>query len=117
MKPYKIVKLNNEPFDFLIIATSYENPLSYIEDITKEVNLQHFRILFDLTLINGMKSNRYISCNYRQGENYLHACTIIKNIDNHLKQMSNDFFIENIDIVQNSSVSNSLKFLLQSGMV
>lgn len=25
---FEILKLNNEPYDFLIIATSYENPLS-----------------------------------------------------------------------------------------
>lgn len=117
MKPYKIVELNNEPFDFLIIATSCYNPLSYIEDIIKEVNIQHFKILFDLTLINGTKSNRYISCNYNQGESHLHACSIVKSIDDQIKKLSHDFFIENIDIVQNSAVSNSFKFLLQSGMV
>lgn len=37
---FKILKLNNEPYDFLIIATSYENPLSSIKEIGEEIQVQ-----------------------------------------------------------------------------
>lgn len=117
MKNYQILKLNNEPFDFLVIATSCENPLSYIKEICKEISRDRAKILFDLTLINGTKNNRYISCDYRTGENYLQSCSLVKDIDERIKNMSYNYFMQNEDIVQRSVVPDSLKFLLKTGMV
>lgn len=117
MKNCEILELNNEPFDFLVIATSWENPLSYIQEISKEISRDQAKILFDLTLINGTKSNRYISCDYRAGENYLQSCSLVKDIDECIRNMSCGFFLKNEDIVQRSVVPNSLKFLLKAGMV
>ncbi|WP_283610616.1 type II toxin-antitoxin system RnlB family antitoxin [Faecalispora anaeroviscerum] len=117
MEAYQILKLNNEPFDFLVIATSYENPLSHIDEISKEIKAEHAKILFDLTLINGTKSNRYISCDFRLGESYLQSCSVVKEIDVCIKNISHNYFAQNHDVVQNSVVPNSLKFLLKSGMI
>lgn len=117
MGKYEILKLNNEPFDFLVIATSCENPLSNLEDIIKEINVDHARILFDLTLINGMKRNRYIACDFRLGESHLQSCSLINEIDDYIKSISHNYFMENKEIVQKSVIPNSLKFLLKSGMV
>lgn len=116
MEKYEILKLNNEPFDFLVIATSCENPLSHFEDISKEINVGHARILFDLTLINGMKRNRYIACDFRLGESHLQSCSLINEIDDYIKSVSHNYFMENEEIVQKSVIPNSLKFLLKSGM-
>lgn len=117
MDKYEILKLNNEPFDFLVIAKSYENPLSHIEDISKEIKVDQARILFDLTLINGMKRNRYIACDFRLGESHLQSCSLINEIDEYLKTLTNKYFMENEEVVQKSIIPNSLKFLLKSGMV
>lgn len=117
MKTYQILKLNNEPFDFLVIATSCENPLSHIEEISKEIKVEQAKILFDLTLINGTKSNRYISCDFRMGESYLQSCSLVKEIDEYIKNMSYNYFVQNEDVVQKSVVPNSLKFLLKAGMI
>ena len=117
MEKYKILKLNNEPFDFLVIATSYENPLSHFEDISKEINVDQARILFDLTLINGIKSNRYIACDFQRGKNHLQSCSLIYEIDDYIKSVSHNYFIENEGMIQESVIPNSLKFLMKSGMV
>lgn len=117
MDKYEILKLNNEPFDFLVIAKSFENPLSHFEDISKEINVDRARILFDLTLINGMKRNRYIACDFRLGESHLQSCSLIKEIDEYLKTITHNYFMENEEVVQKSIIPNSLKFLLKSGMV
>lgn len=37
---FEIVKLNNEPYDFLVIATSYENPLGYIKEIGEKIQVK-----------------------------------------------------------------------------
>lgn len=117
MEKYEILKLNNEPFDFLVIATSCENPLSHFENISKEINVDRARILFDLTLINGMKRNRYIACDFRSGESHLKSCSLINEIDDCIKSISYNYFMENEEVVQKSIIPNSLKFLLKSGMV
>ena len=117
MDKYEILKLNNEPFDFLVIAKSFENPLSHFEDISREINVDRARILFDLTLINGMKRNRYIACDFQSGESHLQSCSLIKEIDEYLKTITHNYFMENEEVVQKSIIPNSLKFLLKSGMV
>lgn len=38
IKKYHIIRLYNEKYDFLIIATSYHNPLGYIKEINKKEN-------------------------------------------------------------------------------
>lgn len=117
MGKYEVLKLNNEPFDFLVIATSFENPLSHFEDLSKELNVDKAKILFDLTLINGVKSNRYVACDFCLGESNLQSCSLINEIDEYIKSISHNFFMENEEVVQKSIISNSLKFLLRSGMV
>lgn len=43
---FEILKLNNEPYDFLIIATSYENSLSSIKEIGEEIQVQKAKLFF-----------------------------------------------------------------------
>ena len=114
---FEILKLNNEPYDFLIIATSYENPLSSFEEIGKEIKVDKAKLLFDLTLINGVKKNRYIQCEYEAGKNQLQSCAIIDRIDEEIKKKSQDYFVENAEVVQKSVIPNALKCLVTSGMV
>ncbi len=117
MKNYQIFKLNNEPFDFLVIATSCRNPLSYIEEIVEEVKIDQAKILFDLTLINGTKSNRYVLCDFCKGKNYLQYCSLVKEITDGIKSVSHNYFLQNNYIVENSVIPKSLKFLLKTGMI
>lgn len=114
---FEILKLNNEPYDFLIIATSYENPLSSIKEIGEEIQLQKANLLFDLTLINGTSKNRYIKCEYDASINQMPACSIVDKINDNIKKISQSFFSNNEEVVKKSVISNSLKYLLKSGMV
>lgn len=66
---YKILKLSNQPYDFLIIATSYLNSLNDIDEIGEYLKVPEANLLFDLTLINGTKWNRYIQCKYKKNCN------------------------------------------------
>lgn len=114
---FEILKLNNEPYDFLIIATSYENPLNSFEEIGNEIQVQKANLLFDLTLINGVDRNRYIECEYEAGKSQLQSCAIVECIDDVIKKVSSQFFSDNEDIVRKSVIPSSLKYLLKSGMV
>lgn len=114
---FEILKLNNEPYDFLIIATSYEDPLNSFEEIGNEIQMQKANLLFDLTLINGVSRNRYIKCEYEAGKSQLQSCAIVECIDDAIKKLSGQFFMDNEDVVKKSVIPNSLKYLLKSGMV
>lgn len=114
---YEIIKLNNGPYDFLVIATSYENPLSFIEEIGQEIHVKKANLLFDLTLINGVKRNRYIKCEYEVDRNEMPPCSIVESVDDTIKEISQNYFTKNEDVVRKSIISNSLKYLLKTGMV
>lgn len=114
---FEILKLNNEPYDFLIIATSYENPLSSIKKIGEEIQVRKANLLFDLTLINGTNKNRYIACEYDADKNQLPPCSIVEGVDDDIKKVSQSYFSKNEEVVKKSVISNSLKYLLKSGMV
>lgn len=115
MKKYHIIKLYKEKYDFLIIATSYHNPLGYIEEISEKIKVNQARILFDLSLINGLNTNRYILCNFYKGKNYLQSCEIVKTISTTIKKISHSFFLNNEEIVQNSVIPKAAKFLIKKG--
>lgn len=117
MNKFQILKLHDEPYDFLVIATSYENPLSSFSEIEKELNVDEARLLFDLTLINGTKKNRYIKCDYQAGTNSHLSCSLVDSIDDYIRSLSHNFFTQNDDVIQKSVIPNSLKFLLKSDMV
>ncbi len=114
---FEVLKLDNEPYDFLIIATSYENPLGCMDEIGKEIQMQKAKLLFDLTLINGVSKNRYIKCEYEAERNQLQPCAIVESVDDAIKKISQNYFAKNQEIVKKSVISNALKYLLTSGMV
>lgn len=70
-----------------------------------------------LALINGTNKNRYIKCEYVADKNQLPSCSIVEGVDDEIKKVSQSYFAENEEVVRKSVVSNSLKFLLKSGMV
>ena len=85
MEKFQVLKLHDEPYDFLVIATSYENPLSLFDDSEKQLGVDDAKILFDLTLINGVKKNRYVKCHYKAGMNsHLSSCSIVDNINDYI---------------------------------
>lgn len=114
---FEILKLNHEPYDFLIIATSYENPLSSIKKIGEEIKVRKASLLFDLTLINGTNKNRYIKCEYDADTNQLPLCSIVEGVNDNIKKVSQRYFSNNEEVVKKSVISDSLKYLLKSGMV
>lgn len=111
MKKYNIIKLYNEPYEYLIIATTYESPIIYIEEIKKEITCK--KMLFDLMLINGNKSNRFIGSDMKACEKFDPSTFFIANdVTDSIKEISYRFFSENKALVENSVLPNALKFLI-----
>jgi hypothetical protein len=112
MKNYEIVKLRNEPYDFLVIATSYISPLDSIENIIGTVGQENPNLIFDLTLINGANKNRYIEMKH-SNKGVAPKFSIVKTISPNIRTISSSFFTSHHNIVDKSVIPNSLKFLLK----
>ncbi len=115
MNKFQIIRLHDESYDFLIIATSYENPLHLFDEIGKELQVKKAKLLFDLALINGTNKNRYIECEYSAEMTTKMHCSLVHKIDDCIKMLSRDFFFNNNEVVNNSVIPNSLKYLLKTG--
>lgn len=115
---YEIIKLKDSYYDCLVIATGYENPIDYMEEILDIINKEEVKILFDFTLINGTHDNRYIEYDSSKDENYFKQFNIVKDLDDDVKEISKKFFMDNKELVnKNVLIPRALKFLLIEGMV
>lgn len=115
---YKIIKLKDSYYDCLVVATGYENPIDYMEEILDIINKEEVKILFDFTLINGTSFNRYIEYDNAKDENYFKCFSIVKDIDDNAKEVSRKFFMDNEELVNKNVLRpRALKFLLIEGMV
>ncbi len=67
MKNFEVIKLNDSEYDYMVMATTCISPISTLTDIQNELEDKSGKIIFDLTLINGTSSNRYISASFENG--------------------------------------------------
>lgn len=116
MKNYLVKKTNQERFDWLVIATSYISPITMLEEVMGDLNKGTGHVLFDLTLINGIESNRYISAMMRDGVFIRSSFRTESNVSESIKNISRDFFVENPLIVEEGVIPKSLKYMLKEGM-
>ena len=114
---FRLIELNNESYDFLVIATSAVNPLNCLNDIVEEIGSDTAKVLFDLTLINGTNSNRYIQGNCVDGNFNIAAFMVVSSINEDIKNICKAFFVRNNELDKRSIISQKLKYLLMQGMV
>lgn len=117
MGSYELIKLHNEPYDFLVIATSYENPINSIDEIEKEIINRYASVLFDLTLINGVKFNRFIQRKHHDQGDIPSMYSLASEIPESIKRLSSEFFKTNRAIVDQSVLPSSLKFLIKENLI
>ena len=87
-KNYRIVTLPNNYYDYLVIMTSYENPLNFMDDILNETNKENVKIIFDYSFVNDSSYSDYIDYDDSKSEDIFECFNIIDNIDNKLKAIS-----------------------------
>jgi hypothetical protein len=112
MDKFQVYKLDNGQYDFLVIASPYENPLNTFDEIVDKIRVEKAILLIDLALINGMKKNRYVVCNYEKGKCPQLSSFLVDDVDDHIKSLSKNYFAQNEDAIQKSIIPNALKFLL-----
>ena len=115
MKNFEVSRLENSSYDYLVIATTYISPISTLDEVQKAFKNISWKILFNLTLINGLNSNRYISAIIENGIVNRKSFLIEKDVDNPVIHDSISFFSKYAEIVENGTISKALKNLLISG--
>lgn len=115
MKNFELLSVADSIFSYLIIAKSYISPISELEDIQKELSNLSGEILFDLTLINGTNSNRYISGSIVHGLFDRKSFKTVEGISSSIKEISRKFFIENQGLVDGGVIPQPIKYLLKCG--
>jgi len=115
LKNFEIIKLKNSEYDYLVIATTYVSPISTLDDVQGE--FKHFtgKLIFDLTLINGTNSNRYISAVIEDGGVNRKSFVVVKEVDADVQHSSMDFFTKHTEVIKNGTIPEALKVLLAEG--
>lgn len=115
MKNFEVSRLENSSYDYLVIATTYISPISTLDEVQKAFKNISGKILFNLTLINGLNSNRYISAIIENAIVNRKSFLIEKDVDDPVIHDSISFFSKHAEIVENGTISKALKNLLISG--
>lgn len=116
MKNFKIIKLHDSEYNNLVIATTYISPISTLTDVQNELTDKSGKIIFDLTLINGTNSNRYISASLVDGIFNRRSFETVEKIESKIEHISLNFFVHHTNLVKNGTISNALKSLLIEGV-
>lgn len=105
-KPYVILNTDNCYWKYIVLATSYENPIDYLDEIEheliiKESNGYEGRILFDLTLCNGINESRYCDMLFYKNRFIYSDNRVIwgNNLDSIFKKYSNNYFKSHLEIL------------------
>lgn len=117
MKNFEISKLSNSEYDYLIIATTYISPISTLESLQNEFKHITGKLIFDLTLINGTSSNRYISAVIENGIVNRSSFSLVKKVDLAVQHNSMNFFANHVEVVENGTIPKALKALLAAGKI
>ena len=112
LKEYNIFKLNNLDYDLLVIANTYINPINIFLSNKDELPIKNGKIVFDLTLIYGCKTNRYVVAEIIDGALDIKSVKAITSLDGSIKKISQEYFLNNQYLVQNSHLTNSDKYYI-----
>lgn len=115
MSSYKIKEVNDFKYKLIIFSTDYISPIDYLSEIEDYLKTKNYlgEIIFDLLLVNGNSENRFIEA-FFNGEKFSRKSFMIVNkLSNEIKNVTTEFYFNNLSIVENSRLSNPIKFLIK----
>ncbi|WP_379142558.1 type II toxin-antitoxin system RnlB family antitoxin [Paenibacillus sp. sgz500992] len=121
MKGYELLQLSCDDFEYLVLSTSFETPLTYLMDITTELNsksnMSNFKVVFDLLLSMGNNSERFIEAFYDGEQKNIDLFNVLK-IDkkNDLRKISCEYLKQNSIFLDNSVLNSQQKKMISMGI-
>ena len=113
MKAYDIIEFKSD-YKYVILATSYENPIDELENIEDELEAKEYsgKVLFDLLLCNGMNSSRFVEIKFN-GECFdLSSSITIKNLNNSIKEDIHQYFKDKPALLENSVLPKAQRYII-----
>lgn len=117
MENFDVIQLDNAPYDYLLIATSFRSSLSDLAKLDSVDGIRQGKVLFDFMLIHGNKKNRFVECKVLNDACERQSIKIADNVDENIRQRSSLFFRENAQLVKNSVLPKALQNLITTGDV
>ncbi|WP_139365679.1 type II toxin-antitoxin system RnlB family antitoxin [Shouchella patagoniensis] len=103
-------------YPYLVISTSYNNPLDDLKEIENDLGDFSGRLLFDLLASNGHAPNRFIEGKVVNGRFETSSFKIVNHIDLEIKKETFNYFMDNMQELENSVLNNAAKFLFKKGL-
>ena len=101
--------------EYSILEYSLGSPISTLDDVQSDIGNITGDVLFDLTLINGTNSNRYIQGKIERGIFQRKSFKTVRLIDPEAKSITVDFFRRNASVVDKGTITPALKHYLVYG--
>jgi hypothetical protein len=118
MSDYKLLTVNQK-YPYVVVATSYVNPVDELYNIENELKYENFRgmIVFDLLLCNGITENRYIEVFFDGFAFDISKYKVLKDIDCDVKKLIYSFYLSNKSMLEYSNLPKAQRFLLEKGVL
>lgn len=110
MEKYNVFKLNDSAYNYLIVANTYENPINMFLSEEEKLKFQYGKVVFDLTLIYGYKSNRYVVADVDNYKLDMSSINPIADLEESIKKISHEHFLSHTNLVENSILANATKY-------
>ncbi|MCH5209803.1 MAG: type II toxin-antitoxin system RnlB family antitoxin [Oscillospiraceae bacterium] len=112
MDRYYAQKLDNLRYDYIVIANNYENPVNYLMYKGDVPFIHDGVVLFDLTLVNGISSNRYATATVVNHKIIPRSISVCSHIEDEIENIAYRYFSDNLHIVENSSLPSAMNYLI-----
>jgi hypothetical protein len=116
MGNYILYKLNNSQYDYLLLCLTYESILNYLDQLENDQLLRNRsgKLLVDQLLVTGNGRNRFIACDFRNGEIILSTANNVAS-DNKYKVLTMKLLQQNYDLLKCSILSDHQRELILEG--
>lgn len=115
MNSYRIQEINDFKYRAIIFSTDYISPIEELSEIENELRENKYMgtIIFDLLLINGNSENRFIEAFFDGMSFDRKSFKIADKLPCMINDLSSEFYYNNLYLVENSRLSNPIKFLIK----
>ena len=114
MGSYLLHQLNDAQYDYLVLCLTYESILNYLDQLESDLQNKRGKLLVDQLLVTGNGRNRFIACDFRDGEIILSTAKNIKP-DNIYKELTTKLLQQNSKMLKCSILSDHQRELILEG--
>lgn len=118
MKKFDLQKIDNQTYGYIIFSVNYYSPIDYLSSIERRLDKIKYegKVLFDLLLVNGNGSNRYLTAEYRKGAFDKKSFSVKNQVPETIRKTSTNYYAKRPDILRNSVLTRPVVYsMLNSG--